>query len=70
VQSKLLAAPVACPLSGSCDTVLSSGYAELFGVPLSAFGERLLCTIAQSERRILQKVPSSTVHHVPADLHV
>jgi hypothetical protein len=38
VQSKLLAAPVACPLSGSCDTVLSSGYAELFGVPLSAFG--------------------------------
>jgi uncharacterized membrane protein len=36
--SKLLAAPVACPLSGSCDTVLSSGYAELFGVPLSAFG--------------------------------
>jgi hypothetical protein len=38
LQSKLLAAPVACPLSGSCDTVLSSGYAELFGVPLSAFG--------------------------------
>lgn len=36
--SKLLAAPVACPLSGSCDTVLSSGYAELFGIPLSAFG--------------------------------
>lgn len=36
--TKLLAAPVACPLSGSCDTVLSSGYAELFGIPLSAFG--------------------------------
>lgn len=35
--SKLLAAPVACPTSG-CDTVLSSGYAELFGIPLSAFG--------------------------------
>lgn len=41
LQSKLLAAPVACPLSGSCDTVLSSGYAELFGIPLSAFGERM-----------------------------
>ena len=37
-QSKLLAAPVACPAGGSCETVLSSGYAELFGIPLSAFG--------------------------------
>lgn len=37
LQSKLLATPVACPTSG-CDTVLSSGYAELYGIPLSAFG--------------------------------
>ena len=41
MQSKLLNAPVACPLSGGCDTVLSSGYAELFGIPLSAFGALL-----------------------------
>ncbi|KAK9842089.1 hypothetical protein WJX81_007917 [Elliptochloris bilobata] len=36
--SKLLNTQVVCPASGSCDTVLTSGYAEVFGVPLSLFG--------------------------------
>lgn len=36
-QAKLAGSSVACPLSG-CDTVLSSGYAQLFGVPLSLLG--------------------------------
>ncbi|EIE25168.1 VKOR-domain-containing protein [Coccomyxa subellipsoidea C-169] len=36
--SKLLSAPVSCPTSGSCDTVLSSGYASVFGVPLPLLG--------------------------------
>lgn len=27
-----------CPASGSCETILSSGYASIFGVPLSLFG--------------------------------
>ena len=38
VQSKLLSAPVSCPTSGSCDTVLSSGYASVFSVPLPLLG--------------------------------
>jgi len=37
-QSKLLNTQVVCPASGSCDTVLTSGYADVFGVPLSLFG--------------------------------
>jgi len=41
--AKVFAAPVACPTSGSCETVLSSGYSELFGVPLSAFGLLAYC---------------------------
>ena len=38
MQSKLFNAPVACPVEGGCDTVLNSDYAQLFGIPLSAFG--------------------------------
>ncbi|MEO0539648.1 MAG: vitamin K epoxide reductase family protein [Cyanobacteria bacterium P01_A01_bin.105] len=34
---KLMGADAACPISG-CDQVLSSQYAELFGVPLTLFG--------------------------------
>ena len=30
---------VACPASGSCETILSSGYASVFGIPLSLFGK-------------------------------
>ena len=37
-QSKLLNTQVVCPASGTCDTVLTSGYADVFGVPLSLFG--------------------------------
>lgn len=36
-QAKLLNSPVACPTSG-CDSVLSSPYAYLYGVPLSLLG--------------------------------
>ena len=42
LQSKLLSAPVSCPTSGSCDTVLSSGYASIFAVPLPLLGRRHL----------------------------
>ena len=38
LQSKVLSAPVSCPTSGSCDTVLSSGYASVVGVPLPLLG--------------------------------
>ena len=38
LQSKLLSASVSCPTSGSCDTVLSSGYASIVGVPLPLLG--------------------------------
>ena len=34
---KLTGGEVACPVGG-CQTALNSGYAELFGIPLSAFG--------------------------------
>ena len=34
---KIVGGDVACPLSG-CQTALTSGYSELFGVPLSAYG--------------------------------
>lgn len=34
---KLTGGEAACPLSG-CQTALNSGYAELFGIPLSAYG--------------------------------
>jgi hypothetical protein len=37
-QSKLLQAPVTCPTAGSCDTVLNSGYASVFGLPLPLLG--------------------------------
>jgi len=37
LQVKLTGASVTCPVSG-CETVLSSSYSELFGVPLSLFG--------------------------------
>ena len=40
-QSKLLNAPVTCPTSGSCDTVLNSGYASVFGLPLPLLGATL-----------------------------
>ena len=40
-QSKLLNAPVTCPTSGSCDTVLNSGYASVFGLPLPLLGALL-----------------------------
>ena len=39
VQSKLLNAPITCPTSGSCDAVLNSGYASVFGLPLPLLGE-------------------------------
>jgi hypothetical protein len=38
LQLKLLSAPVSCPTSGGCDTVLSSGYASVVGVPLPFLG--------------------------------
>ena len=37
-QSKIFNAQVACPVEGGCDSVLNSDYAQLFGIPLSAFG--------------------------------
>lgn len=37
LQVKLFNAPLVCPASG-CETVLTSSYSELFGVPLSFFG--------------------------------
>lgn len=37
LQVKLFNAPLACPTSG-CESVLTSSYSELFGIPLSAFG--------------------------------
>lgn len=46
VQSKLLQAPVTCPTAGSCDTVLNSGYASVFGLPLPLLGMRLLSALA------------------------
>lgn len=58
--SKLLASPVACPTSG-CDTVLSSGYAELYGLPLSAFGLAAYAAVALLAVSGQQQVlPSST----------
>lgn len=43
--SKLMSAQVACPTSG-CDTVLSSAYASLFGLPLPLFGAAAYCAVA------------------------
>ena len=43
MQSKLFNAPVACPIEGGCDSVLNSDYAQLFGIPLSAFGAHGPC---------------------------
>ena len=37
LQVKLTGASLTCPMSG-CESVLSSSYSELFGVPLSLFG--------------------------------
>ncbi|CAK0783785.1 hypothetical protein CVIRNUC_006985 [Coccomyxa viridis] len=45
-MSKLLSAPVSCPTSGSCDTVLSSGYASVVGVPLPLLGCLAYGTVA------------------------
>jgi len=42
---KLSGGDVACPLGG-CQTALNSGYAELFGVPLSAFGAVAYAAVA------------------------
>ena len=39
LQNKLLGGPVACPVSGSCDSVLNSDYSQVFGLPLSLLGE-------------------------------
>ena len=36
--SKLLDVSVFCPATGTCETVLTSEYAELFGQPLSLYG--------------------------------
>eukprot|EP00884_Botryococcus_braunii_P010965 jgi/Botrbrau1/19870/Bobra.0856s0002.2 len=44
--SKLTASSVVCPAFGSCDTVLSSSYAEVFGIPLSLFGMAAYTTVA------------------------
>ncbi|CAL8461862.1 g1393 [Coccomyxa elongata] len=44
--SKLLSAPISCPTSGSCDTVLSSGYASVFSVPLPLLGCLAYGTVA------------------------
>ena len=30
---------MACPASGSCETILSSGYATVLGIPLSLIGQ-------------------------------
>jgi len=38
VQVKITGGEVACPASGSCDTILSSGYATVLGIPLSLLG--------------------------------
>lgn len=35
-----------CPTSGSCDTVLTSSYAELFGLPLPLFGLAAYAAVA------------------------
>ena len=43
MQSKLFNAQVACPIEGGCDSVLNSDYAQLFGIPLSAFGAHDPC---------------------------
>jgi uncharacterized membrane protein len=32
------AVPVPCSVTGGCETVLSSSYSELFGIPIAAFG--------------------------------
>ena len=32
------AEPVPCSVTGGCETVLSSSYSELFGIPIAAFG--------------------------------
>lgn len=39
VQEKLTGGEVACPASGSCETILSSGYATVLGIPLSLIGK-------------------------------
>ena len=39
LQNKLTGGAVACPVSGSCESVLNSDYATVFGVPLSLLGE-------------------------------
>lgn len=36
--ARLFNAPVVCPTTGSCETVLSSDYATVFGLPLSLLG--------------------------------
>lgn len=36
-QVKLFGTPLACPVSG-CDTVLTSEYSELYGIPMSLLG--------------------------------
>jgi uncharacterized membrane protein len=45
IASKLLNASVACPTSG-CDAVLSSPYAQLFGVPLPLLGVATYTAVA------------------------
>lgn len=42
---KLTGGEVACPVGG-CQTALNSGYAELFGVPLSAYGATAYALVA------------------------
>lgn len=40
-QERLSGGSVVCPASGSCETILSSEYASIFGIPLSLLGELL-----------------------------
>lgn len=42
---KLTGGEVACPVGG-CQTALNSGYAELFGIPLSAYGATAYALVA------------------------
>ena len=39
LQARFFNAPVLCPSTGSCETVLSSDYATVFGLPLSLLGK-------------------------------
>lgn len=39
MQEKVTGGEVACPASGSCETILSSGYATVLGIPLSLIGD-------------------------------